>query len=441
MPEPTTPTPPSVPAAEPDIHVIPEKFYGAALKARVVDQKAPTTAAPAVSAGPAPRKWPWIVAIVLMLVAAIGGGFVYFNYDLLFPPPEEPAPPPVVVETPKPVPPSAPRGISATAAGPQSATVSWTDTSADESGFRIERREGGGAFVEITNLPPNSVSFQDNSVTSGATYGYRVITVGVSGLSQPSETATVEVPLAPPLPPEQPTLPPAGLDTDSDGLTDLEEALFGTDPRNPDTEGDGFNDGNEVFHLYNPSKEAPVRLIDSALVKVVTAPVGWVMSVPTPWEVTMDATDGTKATVDTRHGELFVVTIEQNPRKLPVLQWYLEAHPDVNPSQIMEYRSKGGLRGIIGVDQLSTYIPWGERVFVFTYDLDGQSFINYRTTYYMMLNSLVLSGMSTGPVLPTNEALPFEPSATTSGVVTQPVPVVATTTETASGATGTEEAP
>ncbi len=35
-------------------------------------------------------------------------------------------------------------------------------------------------------------------------------------------------------------------DTDGDGLTDLEEALIGTDPRNPDTDDDGINDGDEI---------------------------------------------------------------------------------------------------------------------------------------------------------------------------------------------------
>ncbi|MFH1356390.1 MAG: S8 family serine peptidase, partial [bacterium] len=35
-------------------------------------------------------------------------------------------------------------------------------------------------------------------------------------------------------------------DADSDGLTDYEEGLLGTDPNNPDTDGDGLSDGDEV---------------------------------------------------------------------------------------------------------------------------------------------------------------------------------------------------
>lgn len=36
-------------------------------------------------------------------------------------------------------------------------------------------------------------------------------------------------------------------DSDSDGLTDLQEAWLGTNPLNPDTDGDGVTDGDEVF--------------------------------------------------------------------------------------------------------------------------------------------------------------------------------------------------
>lgn len=36
--------------------------------------------------------------------------------------------------------------------------------------------------------------------------------------------------------------PPAGIDTDKDGIPDNAELVLGTDPANPDTDGDGIND-------------------------------------------------------------------------------------------------------------------------------------------------------------------------------------------------------
>ena len=41
-------------------------------------------------------------------------------------------------------------------------------------------------------------------------------------------------------------------DSDNDGLSDDVEAIYGTDPNNPDTDGDSWPDGEEVQNGYNP---------------------------------------------------------------------------------------------------------------------------------------------------------------------------------------------
>ncbi|PJE76707.1 hypothetical protein COV05_02990 [Candidatus Uhrbacteria bacterium CG10_big_fil_rev_8_21_14_0_10_48_16] len=53
-------------------------------------------------------------------------------------------------------------------------------------------------------------------------------------------------------------------DTDSDGLFDREEIMtWGTDPLNPDTDGDGYLDGEEVKGGYNPNGEGLLRDVPS----------------------------------------------------------------------------------------------------------------------------------------------------------------------------------
>ena len=66
------------------------------------------------------------------------------------------------------------------------------------------------------------------------------------------------------LPPEEMAGPPPvvdpNADSDSDGLTDIEELkIYGTDPKNPDTDGDGYSDGDEVKNGYNPLGEGELR--------------------------------------------------------------------------------------------------------------------------------------------------------------------------------------
>lgn len=431
MPETLPPVPSGMPASstqEPEIHVIPEKYYGAALRANVPETVSTGRAEAAPGAITPPKKTQPVLLFVLggiILFLLAGGIFLYFNPSILFPVPAVPPAPvvtPTPVPTPPPQPPSAPTALTATSTNPQSVSLTWVDTAADESGFRLERAESSGVFQAITNLPTNSTSFIDASVQPGTTYRYRLIATNAGGDSGPSAEASVAVASLPPPPPEQPKLPPAGLDSDSDGLTDLEETLYGTNAHNPDTDGDGFLDGNEVFHLYNPNGRAPARLIDAKLVKLIESAVGWKMQVPTTWATTI-APNGSSATMTSGHGEVFKVSIEANAKQLSVLEWYLASHPDVKESQVLQFRSKKGYEGIIGADLLTTYIPWGDRIFVFTYDIDGQSFINYRTTYSMMLNSLELSGIPQTTPAPNEAPLPFEPGATTTGVVAQPTPV------------------
>ncbi len=52
-------------------------------------------------------------------------------------------------------------------------------------------------------------------------------------------------------------LGPGKLDSDNDGFPDPDEREFGTDPFNPDTDGDGYSDGDEIKNGYNPLIPAP----------------------------------------------------------------------------------------------------------------------------------------------------------------------------------------
>lgn len=50
-------------------------------------------------------------------------------------------------------------------------------------------------------------------------------------------------------------------DSDFDGIQDYHEInIWGTDPLNPDTDGDGFPDGLEIVTGYNPLGEGKLNL-------------------------------------------------------------------------------------------------------------------------------------------------------------------------------------
>lgn len=385
----------------PEIVVMPEKYYGLALKmegktqAEMEKPLPPKPIAPPAPTkpqvqGPLPHRsvWPF-VALIIVLLLLVAGGFVWFNRDLLF---KKPTPPPVAPPIVVIAPPNAPSNLTSSMInGTTAVSLAWIDTSGDETGYRLERKEDGATYIPVTNLPANSTSFLDVSVQAGHTYSYRVFAIGAGGESSPSnETSASVVALVPP--PVAPTLPPGGLDSDSDGLSDVEEVVFGTDPRVPDTDGDGFLDGNEVFHLYNPKVKAPVNLIDSGLVTPFVSPAGWSIFVPKGWKSMLDAADGSKATILSGQGETFHIEIVDNPQKQSLSAWYLAANPSVTATDPRTITTKGGLEGLMGADRLDAFFSWDGKIFKIVYDNDSKPFINFRTTFEMMLNSLRLSG-------------------------------------------------
>ena len=67
--------------------------------------------------------------------------------------------------------------------------LTWKDNADNETGFRVERKTDGGAFATVQQLPPDSVSWEDTTVTPGHTYTYRVLAFNQWGSSSPSNEA------------------------------------------------------------------------------------------------------------------------------------------------------------------------------------------------------------------------------------------------------------
>ena len=58
-----------------------------------------------------------------------------------------------------------------------------------------------------------------------------------------------------------PTSNDAALDADADGLANIEEIEWETDPNNPDSDTDGTNDGDEVTIGRDPLLNEPVLIV------------------------------------------------------------------------------------------------------------------------------------------------------------------------------------
>jgi len=98
--------------------------------------------------------------------------------------------------------PAAPTNLAAKAISRSQVRLSWTDASADEYSFAIERSDDGGAWARIGTVKRNITTFTDIDRTCNTRYDYRVLAVGANGTSPPSnadgviiEDCTLEAPV------------------------------------------------------------------------------------------------------------------------------------------------------------------------------------------------------------------------------------------------------
>lgn len=86
--------------------------------------------------------------------------------------------------------PSAPTGLTATANSASQITLRWTDTSSNETGFRIERSSNGVQFSLIGTVGANVTSVKSSNLLSNRIYYYRVRAYNAAGNSSYSNVAS-----------------------------------------------------------------------------------------------------------------------------------------------------------------------------------------------------------------------------------------------------------
>ncbi len=103
-------------------------------------------------------------------------------------------------------PPAAPSGAAATALSPSAIRVTWTDASANETAFEIERApSAGGTFANAGTVPAGSTQLDSTGLAASTAYFFRVRATNAAGASSWSSTATATTEVAALTPPSAPT--------------------------------------------------------------------------------------------------------------------------------------------------------------------------------------------------------------------------------------------
>ena len=104
--------------------------------------------------------------------------------------------------------PQAPTNLTGVAISSISISLSWTDNSNNETGFKIERKTEGGTYTVISTVPANSTSYTDTGLQHSTTYYYRVFaynSYGNSSYSNEVRIVTLPQGTADVIPPQNPT--------------------------------------------------------------------------------------------------------------------------------------------------------------------------------------------------------------------------------------------
>ena len=186
------------------------------------------------------------------------------------------------------------------------------------------------------------------------------------------------------------------VDSDNDGVTDAEEELFGTDQHNPDTDGDKYSDGHEIYNLYNPKGKEPQKLAESGLVKDFVNPVfAYKMYYPTSWAVGNVDQNYRDVLFSTLTGEYVEVRVFDKEVGYNFADWFAREASHENYSEVAPFTSVFQLKGVRRKDYLVYYFEDERHVYVFLYHTTSSATANYRLVIKMMARSFRFDSTTT----------------------------------------------
>lgn len=179
----------------------------------------------------------------------------------------------------------------------------------------------------------------------------------------------------------------SALDTDGDGLSDIEEIIFGADINLVDTDGDGYNDLDEVLNLYDPNGSG--TLLEAPSMELyLNKNFHFSFIYSTIWTIDDSIEDSIMIKLDKNQ---FIQMNIINFDERPVLEdWYKEQMGVnlINPEQKEKF--KNGWNGIKSDDGLTVYLlhPSYNYILTVNYNIGLDDTLFYKNIFQMILNSL-----------------------------------------------------
>ncbi|MFZ4648598.1 MAG: thrombospondin type 3 repeat-containing protein [Patescibacteria group bacterium] len=193
---------------------------------------------------------------------------------------------------------------------------------------------------------------------------------------------------------EQPVVVPSVesiIDTDSDGLSDEEEKLIGSNPNKIDTDSDGNADLIEVQNTYNPAGSG--RLASSSMLNNYRNPsLKYSLIYPKSWSI--KNLNGNETVLISSVDEKYFIQIlhQNNENNLDIVDWYQAEFPG---QEVGEGRSAtdGSWIGVYNADKSVFYLndKAKKNIYIFSLTAAEGSAVNYFRLFELVINNFKLN--------------------------------------------------
>jgi hypothetical protein len=177
-----------------------------------------------------------------------------------------------------------------------------------------------------------------------------------------------------------------GMDSDNDGLTDVEEIILNTSTTTADTDGDGYTDGSELINLYNPAGKGKITE-NTAVASYENKTFAYNLLYLSTWQTSINGGDDSLM-FRSADNQFVQIIVQPNVNKITLEEWYME---QLGVLTVNEADRVSGLnwQGVKSPDGLNIYLMDRKQNYIFslTYNPGGGNILEYTNIFQMMVKS------------------------------------------------------
>ncbi|MEA1963299.1 MAG: PsbP-related protein [Patescibacteria group bacterium] len=182
----------------------------------------------------------------------------------------------------------------------------------------------------------------------------------------------------------------SAIDSDQDGLSDLEEIIFDCNINSDDSDGDGYKDLDELEKLYNPAGSGKI-MVNPNIEKYINASHKYSIYYPNIWLKT-DVDGDNSVLFRAGNNQYMQIIVQNNTKKQSLEEWYKE---QLNVSSVRGSQMiyKTGWDGIKSEDGLIAYLTQrqGDKIFIISYNVGLDNMLRFKNIFGMIVKSFELA--------------------------------------------------